>query len=172
MIAPSVELGENVSIPQPQLVNLYGCRIGSNTRIGAFVEIQRGADIGEHCKISSHSFVCDGVTIEDGVFIGHGVMFTNDLYPRAVNADGSLQTEADWTLVRTRVCRRASIGSNATILAGVTIGEGALVGAGAVVTKDVPAHAIVVGVPAAVVGTTTTQLTTASDALSGAASRG
>ena len=92
MIAPSVELGENVSIPQPQLVNLYGCRIGSNTRIGAFVEIQRGADIGEHCKISSHSFVCDGVTIEDGVFIGHGVMFTNDLYPRAVNADGSLQT--------------------------------------------------------------------------------
>ena len=172
MIAPSVELGENVSIPQPQLVNLYGCRIGSNTRIGAFVEIQRGADIGEHCKISSHSFVCDGVTIEDGVFIGHGVMFTNDLYPRAVNADGSLQTEADWTLVRTRVCRHASIGSNATILAGVTIGEGALVGAGAVVTKDVPAHAIVVGVPAAVVGTTTTHLTTASDALSGAASRG
>jgi len=172
MIAPSVELGENVSIPQPQLVNLYGCRIGSNTRIGAFVEIQRGAAIGEHCKISSHSFVCDGVTIEDGVFIGHGVMFTNDLYPRAVNADGSLQTEADWTLVRTRVCRHASIGSNATILAGVTIGEGALVGAGAVVTKDVPAHAIVVGVPAAVVGTTTTQLTASSDALSGAASRG
>ena len=172
MIAPSVELGENVSIPQPQLVNLYGCRIGSNTRIGAFVEIQRGAAIGEHCKISSHSFVCDGVTIEDGVFIGHGVMFTNDLYPRAVNADGSLQTEADWTLVRTRVCRHASIGSNATILAGVTIGEGALVGAGAVVTKDVPAHAIVVGVPAAVVGMTPTPLATATDALSGAASRG
>jgi UDP-2-acetamido-3-amino-2,3-dideoxy-glucuronate N-acetyltransferase len=172
MIAPSVELGENVSIPQPQLVNLYGCRIGSNTRIGAFVEIQRGADIGEHCKISSHSFVCDGVTIEDGVFIGHGVMFTNDLYPRAVNADGSLQTEADWTLVRTRVCRRASIGSNATILAGVTIGEGALVGAGAVVTKDVPAHAIVVGVPAAIVGTTATPAATATIELSGAASRG
>jgi len=172
MIAPSVELGENVSIPQPQLVNLYGCRIGSNTRIGAFVEIQRGAAIGEHCKISSHSFVCDGVTIEDGVFIGHGVMFTNDLYPRAVNADGSLQTEADWTLVRTRVCRRASIGSNATILAGVTIGEGALVGAGAVVTKDVPPHAIVVGVPAAVVGTTATAATTATTELSGAASRG
>jgi acetyltransferase-like isoleucine patch superfamily enzyme len=172
MIAPSVELGENVSIPQPQLVNLYGCRIGSNTRIGAFVEIQRGAEIGEHCKISSHSFVCDGVTIEDGVFIGHGVMFTNDLYPRAVNADGSLQTEADWTLVRTRVCRHASIGSNATILAGVTIGEGALVGAGAVVTKDVPPHAIVVGVPAAVVGTTVTAATTATTELSGAASRG
>src|SRR4029078_8848867 len=144
----------------------------STRRIGAFVETQRGADIGDHCKISSHSFVCDGVTIEDGVFIGHGVMFTNDLYPRAVNADGSLQSEADWTLVRTRVCRRASIGSNATILAGVTIGEGALVGAGAVVTKEVPAHAMVVGAPAGGVGTTTTQLTTASDALSGAASRG
>jgi acetyltransferase-like isoleucine patch superfamily enzyme len=159
MIAPTVELGENVSIPQPALVNLYGCRIGAHTRIGAFVEVQRGAEIGAHCKISSHSFICDGVAIEDGVFIGHGVMFTNDLFPRAVNADGSLQTEADWTLVRTRVCRHASIGSNATILAGVTIGEGALVGAGAVVTKDVPPHAIVVGVPAAVIGQTCTDLT-------------
>ena len=152
MISADVELGANVSIPQPALVNLYGCRIGDHSRIGAFVEVQRGAVIGDHCKISSHSFVCAGVTIEDGVFIGHGVMFINDRYPRAVNADGSLQTEADWTLVRTRVCRHASIGSNATILAGVTIGEGALVGAGAVVTKDVPPHAIVVGVPAAVIG--------------------
>ena len=164
MIASDVVLGEDVVIHQPQLVNLYGCRIGAHTRIGAFVEVQRGAVIGSHCKVSSHSFVCDGVTIEDGVFIGHGVMFTNDLYPRAVNADGGLQTEADWTLVRTRVCRHASIGSNAPILAGVTIGEGAMVGAGAVVTKDVPAHAIVVGVPAAVVGTTASELT-------GAASR-
>ena len=149
-----VELGSNVSIPQPALVNLYGCRIGSDTKIGAFVEIQRGAAIGNHCKISSHSFVCAGVTIEDGVFVGHGVMFTNDRYPRAVNEDGTLQTDADWHLIETRVGRRASIGSNATILAGVTIGEGALIGAGAVVTKDVPAGAIVAGVPAAVIGRT------------------
>src|SRR5262249_45677819 len=154
MISPTVELGENVSIPQPQLVNLYGCRIGAHTRIGAFVEVQRGAEIGAHCKISSHSFVCDGVTIEDGVFIGHGGMFTNARTPRAVTAEGGLQPEAGWTWARPRVCRHASIGSNATILAGVTIGEGALVGAGAVVTKDVPAHAIVAGVPAAVIGTT------------------
>ena len=152
MIADSVVLGENVSIPQPGLVNLYGCRIGDHSRIGAFVEVQRGAVIGAHCKISSHSFVCDGVTIEDGVFIGHGVMFTNDLYPRAVNADGRLQSEADWTLVPTRVCRHASIGSNATIVAGITIGEGAQIGAGAVVTKDVPAYAIVAGVPAKIIG--------------------
>ncbi|MFO7303357.1 MAG: acyltransferase, partial [Acidobacteriota bacterium] len=122
------------------------------TKIGAFVEIQKGATIGRRCKISSHSFICEGVHIEDGVFIGHGVMFTNDLYPRAVNDDMSLQTEADWTLVETRVRTRASIGSNATIIAGVTIGEGALVGAGAVVTKDVPDYAIVAGVPARVVG--------------------
>ena len=159
MISADVELGANVSIPQPALVNLYGCRIGDHSRIGAFVEVQRGAVIGDHCKISSHSFVCAGVTIEDGVFIGHGVMFTNDLYPRAVNADGGLQNEADWTLVETQVERHASIGSNATILAGVTIGEGALVGAGAVVTKDVPPYAIVVGVPAVVVGTTQQQPT-------------
>jgi acetyltransferase-like isoleucine patch superfamily enzyme len=152
MISDNVVLGEGVTIPQPQLVNLYGCTVGDNTKIGAFVEVQRGAAIGANCKISSHTFICGGVAIEDGVFIGHGVMFTNDLYPRAVNADGSLQTEADWKLVETRVCRRASIGSNATILAGVTIGEGALVGAGAVVTKDVPPHTIVVGVPAAPIG--------------------
>lgn len=154
MIAADVELGPNVSIPQPALVNLYGCRVGEGTRIGAFVEVQRGAVIGRHCKVSSHTFVCAGVTLGDGVFIGHGVMFTNDLYPRAVNPDGSLQTDADWTMVETRVEARASIGSNATILAGVTIGEGALVGAGAVVTRNVPAHAIVAGVPAVVVGTT------------------
>jgi UDP-2-acetamido-3-amino-2,3-dideoxy-glucuronate N-acetyltransferase len=153
LIAPDVELGPNVSIPQPTLVNLYGCRIGEGTRIGAFVEVQRGAVIGAHCKISSHSFVCAGVTIEDGVFVGHGVMFINDRYPRAVNPDGSLQTDADWELIETRVARHASIGSNATILAGITIGEGALVGAGAVVTKDVPAGAVVTGVPAAVVRT-------------------
>jgi acetyltransferase-like isoleucine patch superfamily enzyme len=152
VIAPDVELGSNVSIPQPALVNLYGCRIGAHSRIGAFVEIQRGATVGEHCKISSHTFVCAGVAIDDGVFIGHGVMFTNDLNPSAVNADGSLQTEADWELVPTRVERRASIGSNATVLAGVTIGEGALVGAGAVVTRDVPPHAVVAGVPAVVIG--------------------
>lgn len=153
MIAADVTLGSNVSIPQPTLVNLYGCRIGANTRIGAFVEVQRGAVIGEHCKISSHSFVCAGVAIEDGVFVGHGVMFINDRYPSAVNDDGALQTEADWVLVETRVMRHASIGSNATILAGLTIGEGALVGAGAVVTHDVPPYAVVVGVPAVSIGT-------------------
>ena len=159
MIAADVELGPNVSIPQPTLVNLYGCRVGEGTRIGAFVEVQRGAVIGRHCKVSSHTFVCAGVAIADGVFIGHGVMFTNDRYPRAVNPDGTLQTDADWTLVETHVERQASIGSNATILAGVTIGERALVGAGAVVTRDVPAYAIVAGVPAVVVGTTRKQPT-------------
>jgi len=150
MIADSVRLGADVSIPQPQLVNLYGCEIGDGSRIGAFVEIQRGASIGRRCKISSHTFICEGVAVEDGVFIGHGVMFTNDLMPRAVAADGGLQTDADWTLVTTRVKAGASIGSNATIVAGVTIGEGAMVGAGAVVTRDVPAHTIVAGVPARV----------------------
>lgn len=151
VIAADVVLGTDVAIPQPALVNLYGCRIGDRTRIGAFVEIQRGAVIGRDCKVSSHSFVCAGVTIDDGVFIGHGVMFINDRDPRATTADGALQTDADWELVETRVARGASIGSNATILCGVTIGEGALVGAGAVVTHDVPPHSVVMGVPAAVV---------------------
>jgi UDP-2-acetamido-3-amino-2,3-dideoxy-glucuronate N-acetyltransferase len=148
MIADSVRLGANVFIPQPQLVNLYGCSIGDGSKIGAFVEIQRGASIGRNCKVSSHTFMCEGVTLEDGVFVGHGVMFTNDLYPRAVNPDGSLQTDADWQMVETRVKAGASIGTHATILAGVTIGEGAMVGAGAVVTKDVPPFTIVAGVPA------------------------
>lgn len=148
MISKDVCFGENVRIFQPDLVNLYGCSIGDGTRIGAFVEIQKGASLGRNCKVSSHSFICEGVHVEDGVFIGHGVMFINDVYPRAVNKDGSLQTEADWKVVETRVKASASIGSNATILAGVTIGEGAMVGAGSVVTHDVPAGAIVAGVPA------------------------
>jgi acetyltransferase-like isoleucine patch superfamily enzyme len=151
MIADSVRLGENVFIPQPALVNMYGCSVGDDSKIGPFVEIQRGAAIGRRCKISSHTFICEGVSIEDGVFIGHGVVFTNDLYPRATTADGGLQTDADWQVVPTRVRAGASIGSNATILAGVTIGEGAIVGAGAVVTKDVPPHTIVAGVPARIV---------------------
>jgi acetyltransferase-like isoleucine patch superfamily enzyme len=144
-----------VQIPQPDLVNLYGCSVGDGSKIGAFVEIQRGASIGCNCKISSHTFVCEGVTIEDGVFIGHGVMFTNDIYPRAVTSDGGLQTEADWQVVPTLVKAGASIGSNATIKAGITIGEGALVGAGAVVTRNVAPHTIVAGVPARVVRTLT-----------------
>ncbi len=156
MINADVVLGTNVQIFQPSLVNLYGCAIGAGTKIGAFVEIQRGASIGQNCKISSHSFICEGVEVEDGVFIGHGVMFTNDLYPRAVNPDGTLQTAEDWTVVRTQVKSRASIGSNATILAGITIGEGALIGAGAVVIQDVPAGATVVGNPARVVATART----------------
>jgi UDP-2-acetamido-3-amino-2,3-dideoxy-glucuronate N-acetyltransferase len=152
MITPDVRVGKGASIPHPDLVNLYGCAIGDGTKIGTFVEIQRGASIGENCKVSSHSFICDGVVVDDGVFIGHGVMFINDRFPQAVNEDGSLQGAADWQLTPTRVERRASIGSNATILCGVTIGEGALIGAGAVVTHDVPAYAIVTGVPARVVG--------------------
>lgn len=152
MIAPNVELADGVVIHHPDLVNLYGCRVGGGSRIGTFVEIQRDADVGRNCKISSHSFICSGVTIEDGVFIGHGVMFVNDLYPRAVNPDGSLQTDADWQVVRTLVKKGAAIGSNATILGGVTVGEQALVGAGAVVTRDVPDYAIAAGVPAHVIG--------------------
>jgi len=155
-IADSVRLGENVKIFHPPLVNLYGCTIGADSKIGAFVEIQKNASIGARCKISSHTFICEGVVIEEECFIGHGVMFTNDLYPRATNPDGSAQTEADWKVVETHVKRRASIGSNATIVCGITIGEGALVGAGAVVTKDVPPFAIVAGVPAKVVGDTRT----------------
>jgi UDP-2-acetamido-3-amino-2,3-dideoxy-glucuronate N-acetyltransferase len=150
-IAESVFLGADVRIFHPRLVNLYGCRIGAGTRIAAFVEIQKGAVIGARCKISSHSFICEGVTIEDECFIGHGVMFTNDIYPRATRADGQPQTEEDWVVVPTLVKRRASIGSNATVLCGNTIGEGAVVAAGAVVTKDVPTGAIVAGVPARVV---------------------
>ena len=149
---PGVKMGRNVTIFHPGLVNLYGCAIGDDSKIGSFVEIQKGASIGARCKISSHSFVCEGVLIEDEVFIGHGVMFTNDRRPRAANADGSLQTDADWKVEVTRVKRGASIGSNATVICGVTIGVGALVGAGAVVTKDVPDHAVVAGVPARVIG--------------------
>lgn len=147
-IAESVVLGKDVKIFHPTLVNLYGCRIGDDTKIGTFVEVQKGAEIGARCKISSHTFICEGVTIEDEVCIGHGVMFINDRYPRASNADGSLRTNADWTIETIRVGRGASIGSNATILCGLTIGEGAVVGAGSVVTRDVPAHTIVAGVPA------------------------
>jgi len=154
MIAPDVILGKDVIVPQPDLVNLYGCAVGDGTKVGAFVEIQRGAVIGRNCKISSHSFICSGVVIEDGVFIGHGVTFINDPYPRALNSEGTLQTEDDWKTVETKVKGRASIGSNATILCGLTIGEGALVGAGAVVTRDVDDYAIVAGVPARVVGNT------------------
>jgi acetyltransferase-like isoleucine patch superfamily enzyme len=147
-VAKDVELGRDVRIFHPELVNLYGCSIGDDTRIGTFVEVQVGASIGARCKISSHSFICEGVSIEDEVFIGHGVMFTNDRYPRATTSDGRLQGPADWKVEPTRVGKGASIGSNATILCGTTIGAGAIIGAGAVVTRDVPAHAIVAGVPA------------------------
>ena len=146
IIAPDVKLGKNVKIYN--FVNLYGCEIGDDTRIGAFVEIQKNVKVGKRCKIQSHTFICEGVTIEDEVMISHGVMFINDRDPRAANPDGSLQTEQDWTVVPTIVQKKASIGSHATIMCGITIGEGALVGAGAVVTKDVPANTIVVGNPA------------------------
>lgn len=152
MLAPDVILGHNVRIFQPDLVNLYGCSVGDDSRIGAFVEIQKGAVIGARCKISSHTFICTGVTIEDEVFVGHGVMFINDIYPGAVNDAGRPQGEADWQVVETRIGRGASLGSNCTILGGVRVGTGALVGAGAVVTKDVPDYAIVAGVPARVIG--------------------
>src|SRR5258707_2601263 len=145
-ITATVKLGKDVKVFQPDLVNLYGCTIGDETKIGAFVEIQKNAKVGARCKISSHSFICEGVTIEDEVFVGHGVMFINDLYPRATTG-GALQTEADWRVVPTRVRKGASIGSGAVILAGITIGEGAMVGAGAVVTKDVPPHTVAKGVP-------------------------
>jgi acetyltransferase-like isoleucine patch superfamily enzyme len=151
-ISETVSLGANVTIHHPELVNLYGCSVGDGTRIGAFVEIQKNASIGARCKISSHSFICEGVTIEDEVFVGHGVMFTNDRFPRATNVGGALQSESDWTLERTRVRRGASIGSHATILCGVTIGAGAMVGAGAVVTRDVADGQVVAGVPARVIG--------------------
>ena len=134
-------------------VNLYGCEIGDETKIGTFVEVQKGARIGRRCKVSSHSFICEGVVLEDEVFIGHGVMFTNDLYPRSTTADGSLQTEADWKVVTTLVKRGASIGSNSTLLCGITIGECAIVGAGAVVTKDVAPYTVVAGNPARVLRT-------------------
>lgn len=151
-VADSVVLGNNVKIFHPTLVNLYGCSIGDDTKIGAFVEIQKNAVVGARCKISSHTFICEGVIIEDGVFVGHGVMFTNDRRPRATNPDGSLQSDADWSVEMTRVKSGASIGSNATIICGITIGRGALIGAGAVVTKDVADFAIVAGVPARVIG--------------------
>lgn len=145
-IAPDVKLGNGVKMSK--FINLYGCEIGDETKIGAFVEVQKKARIGKRCKISSHTFICEGVEIEDCVFIGHGVTFINDSYPRAANPDGSLQSEADWKVEFTRVKRGASIGSGATILSNVTIGENAIIGAGAVVTRDVPANAIVAGNPA------------------------
>jgi acetyltransferase-like isoleucine patch superfamily enzyme len=146
-IAPDVKLGKGVKLSK--FINLYGCAIGDDTKIGAFVEIQKNASVGRQCKISSHTFICEGVTIEDNVFVGHGVMFINDIYPRAT-ANGQLQTEADWKVGRTVIKNGASIGTGATILANVTIGENAIVGAGSVVTKDVPANCIVAGNPAKV----------------------
>ena len=150
-IAEDVSLGSGVVIFHPELVNLYGCKIGDLTKIGAFVEIQKNVVVGGQCKISSHSFICEGVTIEDKVFVGHGVMFINDRYPRATALD-QLQTETDWKVIPTLVKQRASIGSGAVIMCGVTLGRESMVGAGSVVTHDVPDYAIVVGVPAKVVG--------------------
>jgi acetyltransferase-like isoleucine patch superfamily enzyme len=147
-VSPDVKMGQNVRLAQ--FINLYGCEIGDETKIGAFVEIQKNAVVGKRCKISSHSFICEGVVIEDNVFVGHGVMFINDRYPRATTQDGKLQTEADWRVEPTIIKRGASIGSGATILANTCIGENAIVGAGSVVTKDVPPNAIVAGNPARV----------------------
>lgn len=147
-VSCDVKLGDNVRLSN--FINLYGCEIGDNTKIGAFVEVQKNARIGRNCKISSHTFVCEGVTIEDEVFIGHGVTFINDIYPRATTGDGTLQTEKDWRVERTLVKRGASVGSGATILANVTIGENAMVGAGSMVTRDVPPYSIVGGNPARV----------------------
>jgi len=146
LIAPDVKLGKNVRIFA--FTNLYGCEIGDDVKIGTFVEIQKGAKIGNRCKVSSHTFICEGVTLEDEVFVGHNVTFINDTKPRAANADGSLQTEADWKCVKTLVKKGASIGSSVTLLCGITVGEGAMIGAGSVVTKDVPSGAVVAGNPA------------------------
>ncbi len=148
-ISPDVKLGRDVKIFA--FVNLYGCEIGDNTKVGTFVEIQKGARIGKNVKVSSHTFICEGVTIEDDVFIGHGVMFINDKYPRATTETGQLQTDADWTCTPTLIKRGASLGSNATILCGVTVGENAIVGAGSVVTRDVPSGAVVAGNPARII---------------------
>jgi len=150
MITKDVKLGENVKIFQPDLVNLYGCEIGKNTKVGSFVEIQKNAKIGNNCKISSHTFICEGVTIEDDVFVGHNVSFINDKYPRATTS-GQLQTESDWKVIPTTVKKGASIGTSSTILCGITIGENAIVGAGSVVTKDVPANTVVAGVPTRII---------------------
>jgi acetyltransferase-like isoleucine patch superfamily enzyme len=145
-IAPDVKLGKNVKLSK--FINMYGCTVGDDTKIGAFVEIQKNASVGNNCKISSHTFICEGVTIEDAVFIGHSVTFINDTYPRSTTGDGQLQTEADWKVEKTLIKKGATIGSGCTILANVTVGEGAIVGAGSVVTKDVPPNAIVAGNPA------------------------
>ena len=153
MVMKDVDLAETAKVFHPDLVNLYGCTIGAETKVGTFVEIQKGAQIGARCKISSHSFICEGVTIEDEVFVGHGVMFINDIEPRATNPDGALQTEKDWLMVTTQVCRGASIGTGAVIMGGVTIGAGALVGAGAVVTRDIEPGSVVAGVPARLIRT-------------------
>jgi acetyltransferase-like isoleucine patch superfamily enzyme len=145
-IAPTVKLGKDVKLSK--FINLYGCEIGDETKIGAFVEIQKNSKVGRRCKISSHTFICEGVEIEDNVFVGHSVTFINDVYPRATTAAGELQTEADWKVAKTRICKGASLGSGSTILCNVTVGENAIVGAGSVVTKDVPANAVFAGNPA------------------------